>query len=246
MRLENVHAVILAGGLGTRLRAILPDMPKPMAPVAGRPFVEWVARWLAASGVRSATVSTGYLGDMIEQHFAAGPVPSIAVDCVREDRPLGTAGGFLCAARGSQRTPAGWLVLNGDSLVLANLDVLARRVDVDGADAAIVACRVADAGRYGQLDVAPDGRLRRFAEKRADRTGSSLINGGVYLLRSTLLERFPTSTPLSFEHDVFPGWLAAGTPIAVSEADAPFLDIGTAESLARADDFIRTHRDRFS
>jgi NDP-sugar pyrophosphorylase family protein len=246
MQLEYVHAVILAGGLGTRLRAILPDMPKPMAPVAGHPFVEWVARWLAASGVRSATVSTGYLGDMIERHFATHTVAGIALDCVREDQPLGTAGGFLCAARGSQRTPAGWLVLNGDSLALADLDALARRIEAAAADAAIVACRVADAGRYGQLDVTSDGRLRRFAEKGADGQGSALINGGVYLLRPALLERFPPNTPLSFEHDLFPGWLAAGTAIAVSEADAPFLDIGTAESLARADDFIRTHRDRFS
>jgi D-glycero-alpha-D-manno-heptose 1-phosphate guanylyltransferase len=245
MRLEDVHGVILAGGVGTRLRSVLPDAPKPLAPAEGRPFVEWVARWLAAAGVRSATVSTGYLGEMIARHFTANPVPGIAVDCVQEARPLGTAGGFLFAARGSRRTPAGWLVLNGDSLALADVGALAGQLERCAADAAIVACRVANAGRYGRLEVGPDGRLRRFAEKVAADEGPGLINAGVYLLRHALLDRFPDRETLSFEHDVFPAWLAADMPIVVSESDAPFLDIGTAESLALADDFIRQNQRRF-
>jgi D-glycero-alpha-D-manno-heptose 1-phosphate guanylyltransferase len=246
MRVQDVHAVILAGGLGTRLRAVLPDRPKPMAPVEGRPFVEWVARWLAAAGVRSATVSTGYLGDMIARHFTASPVSGLAVDCVREERPLGTAGGFLHAARGSGRRPAGWLVLNGDSLALADLGALAAQLEGCAAEGALVACRVADAGRYGRLEAGPDGRLRRFAEKSDGDEGPGLINAGVYLLRHALLDRFPDREPLSFEHDVFPAWLASGIAIAVSRSDAPFLDIGTAASLAQADAFIRAHRERFA
>jgi D-glycero-alpha-D-manno-heptose 1-phosphate guanylyltransferase len=246
MRLDNVHAVILAGGLGTRLRAVLPETPKPMAPVEGRPFVEWVARWLAAAGVRAVTVSTGYEGETIARHFTSRAVPGIAVECVREARPLGTAGGFLHAARTSRRTPAGWLVLNGDSLALASLEALVERLERCAADAAIVACRVADAQRYGRLDVEPDGRLRGFAEKMPADEGPGLINAGVYVIRHALLDRFPDREPLSFEHDVFPTWLARGIRIAVSESADPFLDIGTAASLALADGFIRNNRERFA
>ena len=246
MRLEDVHGVILAGGLGSRLRRVLPDAPKPMAPVEGRPFVEWVARWLAASGVRSATVATGYLGEVIARHFASRPVAGIAIDCVREERALGTAGGFLNAARGSRRMPAGWLVLNGDSLSLADIGAFVEHLQRCGAEAAIVACRVADVRRYGRLDVGPDGRLRRFAEKSASDEGPGLINAGVYLIPPALLDRFPEGEPLSFEHDVFPAWLRAGVSIAVNVSDGPFLDIGTDASLALADEFIRNSRGRFS
>ena len=103
MRVEEIHSVILAGGLGTRLRGVLTAIPKPMAPVEGNPFLEWVVRWLAASGVRSATLATGYRAGTIEAHFAGRTVAGLAIDCVREDRPLGTAGGFLNAVRGSGR-----------------------------------------------------------------------------------------------------------------------------------------------
>jgi D-glycero-alpha-D-manno-heptose 1-phosphate guanylyltransferase len=246
MRVEEIHSVILAGGLGTRLRGVLRSVPKPMATVEGRPFVEWVARWLAASGVRSATLSTGYLGETIERHFAARPVAGLAIDCVREDRALGTAGGFLNAAHGSGRAPGGWLVLNGDSLTFADVSALVGRVAA-GTEAAMVARLVEDAGRYGRLDVGPDGLLRRFAEKEPDAGsgGPGLINAGVYLLRPALLETFPARVPLSFELDVFPAWLGRGVPIAAVESDAPFLDIGTEASLARADEFIRRNRGRF-
>src|SRR5687767_3412611 len=105
MRLQDIHCVILAGGLGTRLRGVLVDRPKPMAEVSGLPFVEWAVRRLAAAGVRSATLSTGYLGEVIERHFAHGMTAGVAVNCVREGRALGTAGGFLNAARGSGRSP---------------------------------------------------------------------------------------------------------------------------------------------
>ena len=86
------------------------DVPKPMVPVQGRPFVEWVVRYLAACGFRAATISTGYMGEVIERHFAADPVAGFAVNCVREPRPLGTAGGFLArrqAAAAACRA-AGW------------------------------------------------------------------------------------------------------------------------------------------
>ena len=245
MRLQDVHCVILAGGLGTRLRGVLVDRPKPMAEVAGLPFVEWVVRWLAVAGVRSATLSTGHLGETIERHFARGQTAGLAVDCVREERALGTAGGFLNAARGSGRSPSGWLVLNGDSLIFADPAALVDRLEWTGAEATLVARRVDDAGRYGALDVGTDGLLRRFSEKGPGAGGPGLINAGVYLIAASLLDRFPRREPLSFEADVFPGWIREGVRVTVLESDAPFLDIGTEESLAQADPFIQGNRERF-
>ncbi len=245
MRLEDVHCVILAGGLGTRLRGVLVDRPKPMAEVAGLPFVEWVVRWLAAAGVRSATLSTGHLGEVIERHFAKGTTAGVAVDCMREGRAMGTAGGFLNAAHGSGRSPSAWLVLNGDSLIFADLEALADRFEASGAEATLVARRVDDPGRYGALDVGADGLLRRFSEKGPGTDGPGLINAGVYLIAASLLDRFPRREPLSFEADVFPGWLREGVRVTALESDAPFLDIGTEESLAQADRFIQTNRERF-
>jgi NDP-sugar pyrophosphorylase family protein len=114
------------------------------------------------------------------------------------------------------------------------------------AEAALLARPVADAERYGRLEVGPDGRLLRFAEKSPEGQGPGLINAGVYVLRPALLDRFPGGVPLSFERDVFPAWLAAGIAVAALVSDAPFLDIGTAASLALADEFIRRHRGRLS
>src|SRR3569623_249639 len=117
LALDNITAVILAGGFGTRIRHVLPDLPKPMAHVAGRPFIEWVVRFIARQGIRRAVISTGYLGEKIENHIATNSIPEVSVSCVRETTPLGTGGGFLNAAVQSGDTPDAWMVLNGDSLI---------------------------------------------------------------------------------------------------------------------------------
>jgi len=215
-----------------------------MVEVQGRPFVEWVVRYLAACGFRAATISTGYLGEVIERHFAADPVAGFAVDCVREPRPLGTAGGFLAAANGSGRIPRAWLVLNGDSLIFADFGALAARLKQASASAALVARLVEDAGRFGSLAVGTDHLLDAFAEK-SDDAGPGLINAGFYLLGHELMDRFPAREPISFEFDVFPEWIHRGVPIAVEVSDAPFLDIGTESTLALADDFVARNRERF-
>lgn len=213
-----------------------------MAPVRGRPFIEWVVCWLRGAGCSVATVSTGHLGHVIEAHFATNPVPGIEVTCQREDSPLGTAGALLRSARKIGHAPKTWIVLNGDSLICIDLARSLRRFENSGADAAIIARRVDSPGRYGMLGVGSDNRLHTFAEKAAVSPGPALVNAGIYLLRHGLLDRFPDSVPLSFELDVFPAWLGSDVSIAVLDFDAPFLDIGTEDSLARAGDFIKDNR----
>ena len=94
VELNQVAAVILAGGLGTRIKHLLPNLPKPMAPVAGRPFLEWVGRYLVKQGIQQIVISTGYLSEVVERHFENRPIPGVNIRCVAEPEPLGTGGEF--------------------------------------------------------------------------------------------------------------------------------------------------------
>ncbi|MGD2183390.1 nucleotidyltransferase family protein [Lusitaniella coriacea] len=244
---ENVVAVVLAGGSGTRVRHLLPNLPKPMAPVAGKPFLEWVVRYLGTQGIPNVILSTGYLGEVVERHFRTQLVPSVRVWCCAETEPLGTAGGFCYAVRTSLKShlpspPTAWLILNGDSLAFAPLASLLRHLDNPTVAGAILGLSVDDASRYGSLACNSQGNLLRFAEKRP---GCGTINAGVYLLRHAVLEEFPSTIPLSFEQDVFPDLLARETNFKIESCEAPFLDIGTPESLPQAETFIEKNRDWF-
>lgn len=224
-------AVILAGGAGTRIRHLLPGLPKPLAPVAGHPFLDWVIRYLHGQGVRSIVVSAGFLADKLEEFASAR-----GIGCVREPEPLGTGGGFLHALALSGRKEHEILACNGDSLVLTDLTPLLQALNDQAIDAALLGVRVADASRYGSLRLASDGSLLGFSEKQS---GAGLVNAGVYLFRRSLIGRFPPKRPLSFEYDVFPSLLSSGARIRAVPCAGPFLDIGTEASLAEADVFIR-------
>ncbi|MBE9117183.1 nucleotidyltransferase family protein [Lusitaniella coriacea LEGE 07157] len=244
----KVVAVVLAGGYGTRVRHLLPNLPKPMALVAGKPFLEWVVRYLGTQGIPNVILSTGYLGEVVERHFQTQPVPSVRVWCCAETEPLGTAGGFRHAVRRSLELhlpspPTAWLVLNGDSLAFAPLASLLRHLDNPKVAGAILGLSVEDASRYGSLACDSQGNLLQFAEKRP---GCGTINAGVYLLRHAVLEALPISFPLSFEQDVFPDLLTRETNFKVEICEAPFLDIGTPESLPQAEVFIEKNRDWFN
>lgn len=228
-------AVVLVGGLGTRIRHLLSELPKPLAPVAGRPFLEWVVRYLHRQGLQRIILSTGHYADKVERFAADLSIPGLNLTCIQEAAPLGTAGGFLNALEGSGDRFSDTLVLNGDSIVLADLAPLLRALEDEQTCGALLGVSVADAARYGTIDVNGQGFLRGFAEKRP---GAGLVNGGVYLFRRATVERFPAGRPLSFEYDVFPALLADRARIRVVPCDAPFLDIGTEESLAQAGAFI--------
>lgn len=239
---EQTAAVVLAGGFGTRIKHLLGDLPKPMAPVNGRPFLEWVVRWLAAQGVRRVVLSTGYMAELIEKHFQPQPVPGVQVSCVPETTPLGTAGGFLNAVRQSGLHPAAWFLLNGDSLTFPKLNEAMAALRDETLAGVIFGRELPDASRYGSLVTGADGRLECFAEKRP---GRGVINSGIYLLRASLLEKFGTKVPLSIEQEVFPALTVAGVSLKVLTMSAPFLDIGTPETLPQADLFIRQNLARF-
>lgn len=236
---DQIAVVILAGGFGTRIKQQLPDLPKPLAPVAGRPFLDWQLRYLHHQGFRRSLLATGYLAEKVQDYAEKAAIPAMAIDCVRETEPLGTAGAFLHAAHNSSLSPttAAWLVLNGDSLIVTDYRVLLAELEQDGVDGVILGVKVTDASRFGSLITNAQGELLKFAEKQP---GAGVINSGVYLLGDRLLAQFPPNRPLSFEYDVFPSLLQQGAKIKVRAVEAPFLDIGTPATLTQAGQFIES------
>ncbi len=235
-------AVVLAGGLGTRIRTVLPHLPKSLAPVGGRPFLEWVLRYLRAQGVRRVALSTGYLADRINDFLKNLTIPDLDILCVPEPRPLGTAGALIHTLSTLHNFTDTVLVCNGDSLAMGDLTPLLRSLSDLGDGAAMLGIQVDDARHYGTLDVDSAGNLVRFAEKTP---GAGLVNAGIYALRRRIIEELPDTIPLSFEYDVFPSLLNRGVPIRVTRSNAAFIDIGREESLAQADAFVERHREWF-
>ena len=234
--MNNIAAVILAGGYGTRVKHLLPNIPKPMASVVDKPFLEWIICYLKQQGITQQIISTGHLGEVIEEHFKTHKVKGVDINCCRENEPLGTAGGFINAVQQVKLSPKAWLVMNGDSLIVANFDQLVNYLDDQEVGCVILGVAVDDASRYGSLVFDQSNTLINFAEKQA---GKGVINGGVYLFRHDVLGQFPSQFTLSFEYDVFPTLLEKNICIKVHSVEAPFLDIGTPETLPQAETFIK-------
>lgn len=217
-----LQALILAGGLGTRLRGVLTDIPKPMAPVAGRPFLEHLVFQLRGSGVTEIVLSTGHLANVIRDHFGDGSALGVSIAYSHEEQPLGT-GGAIKLAEDHLTSPA-FLVLNGDSFL--DLDI-ARLVEMHEARSARVTMALAsvrDRTRYGAVEVDEKSEVRRFVEKGGD-SSSDLINAGIYVLDRSVLGAIDDSgAPVSLEKEVFPTFIGNGFFGCAS--DGFFIDIG--------------------
>jgi len=230
-------AVILAGGLGTRVKHLLDGRPKSLAIVLGKPFLAWLIAYLVRQGITDVIVSAGYRADMLTEFCAGQSAPNVRLRCIAETEPQGTAGGFLEAtAREPGET---WLVCNGDTFVGADLKVFIKELDDHTIDGALIGLHSDDPGRYGNLSCDEQSNLLSFHEKTA---GGGLVSAGVYLLRRTLLGLFPQKRPLSFEIDVFPALLRAGKKIRVHKVQAPFIDIGTEQTLHAAESFLAANQ----
>lgn len=234
MKNQTLAGVVLAGGLGTRIRHLHPEIPKPMIPVSGVPFMEWVIRYLQSQGILHISVSCGYLAESIKSYLTDRNGAAKILTVV-EDAPMGTGGGFLLAVK--ELPGAGVLVVtNGDSLIVADLKTPISSVAAGDYDGAIIGRRLDDCSRYGSLELDNEDCLRGFFEKRP---GKGIINCGLYIFRKEIVRHFPRKLPLSLECDVFPELLRLGCRIRVFTTDAPFIDIGIPETLKTADDFVR-------
>lgn len=225
----GLEAVILAGGLGTRLRGVLDDRPKVLAPIGARAFLDHLLLALATAGAERALLCLGHLADKVVAHLAANP-PPLPVDWIIEPKPLGTGGALRLARPRLGNRQA--LVLNGDTWIGFDLAGLLRRRAESAALGALVYAEVPDVSRYGRLELDQDGYVAAFREKDAAQAGPGNINGGVYLLSPALLDRLAASEAVSLERD----FLEKLPPrsLAAFRASGSFIDIGTPETLAAA------------
>lgn len=221
-----MEAIVLAGGFGTRLRQVVPDLPKPMAPVAGRPFLEILLDMLVRKGFRRAVLSLGYKAEAIVSHFGDS-FAGLGLTYVVEESPLGTGGAVRLAM--TKCTGDHVFIFNGDTL----LDLEAAEVErlwQTHRNPIIVGREVPDTARYGRLLIA-GGRVQGFTEKGI--TGAGIINAGCYVLGAHRLEKWPLYTPFSLEADYFTQAVAI-EPIDVFETHGLFIDIGIPEDFSRA------------
>ena len=228
MSLSSITAFILCGGLGTRLRPVVSDVPKSMAKIGTRPFLEIQLLQLRSQGIRRVVLGTGYLGEQIESYFQDGSALGLAISYSRETEPLGT-GGAIRLALDQLSSPV--LILNGDSYCQCDLAALARFYDERRADFVMAVREIENASRYGRVRVEGDDRLGGFEEKSgADLPG--LINTGIYLCDRAIIAGIPTSRPVSFERETIPAALAR--PCHVFRTSGIFIDIGVPDDYQRA------------
>lgn len=233
VEMTDLPALILAGGLGTRLRGVLADRPKVLAPVAGRPFLSYLLDQLQAAGVRQVILCSGYGADQLEATLGTRH-GSLALAYSREPEPLGTGGAIRLAL--PHVAAEAMLVLNGDSYVDCSLsDFMAWHWGRAFAGSLLLT-RVPDAARFGTVEVDGQGAIRSFREKRG-MAEPGWINAGIYLLSRRLVEKLPQGRAVSLEREAFPLWLTEG--LGGYQRQAAFLDIGTPESLAQADAFFQ-------
>ena len=223
------EAIILAGGFGTRLRSVVSDVPKPMAPVAGRPFLRHLLDNLKTEGYTHVVLATGYLHEKVEDYFG-NEYDGLKIDYAVEREPLGTGGAIV---NGLQHcTCEKVTVLNGDTFFKINHSKLIAVCDEKKAPLAIAMRHVEDSGRYGSVECDDEGRIIAFREKD-DQGQPGHINGGIYRLDRHLLDRFPLGQQFSFEKEVLQHDYRAQRFYGV-RFDGYFIDIGIPEDYERA------------
>lgn len=223
-------AIILAGGMGTRLRSAVPDLPKPMAPIHGRPFLEHQIDYWVGQGVSRFVVSVGYMKEVIMDHFGTSYRGTLLTYAI-EDEPLGTGGGLLLAAKGLSEP---FLVLNGDTFFEVDLNELLKFHAGHASEWTFSLFRANEIGRYMGMDVKADGEI--VSLKSGTGEPGRLANGGVYLVNPSVLAKtkFVPGHKLSLEDDLLPAFIAQGGKLYGLEFPGSFIDIGVPDDYFRA------------
>lgn len=191
-----MEAIVLAGGFGTRLREVVQDVPKPMAPVAGRPFLEILLSFLARKGFTRVVLSLGFMSEKIIEHFGDNFLGLQLIHEV-ESQPLGTGGAIRAALARCEADHV--FIFNGDTY----LDVEVEEIELlwqTYHHPVIVVREVPDTARFGRVEMV-DGRINAFLEKGT--SGAGFINGGCYVLPKNVLDNFPLGLPFSLETEFF-------------------------------------------
>lgn len=227
--MHDIPAILLVGGAGTRLRPVVSSVPKPLAPLGDRPFLELLVRQLRHYGIRYLVMCTGYLGDQIETQFGDGSGFDVSITYSKELMPMGT-GGAVKLAESFVDHAREFVVMNGDSFLEVDFHEFMNFHRKHRGLVSMAVSRVPNAGRYGTVHVDSHGRVAGFAEKTGGVT-PGLVNGGVYVFGHAVLDEIPHGT-VSLERDVFPRLTDRG--VYAMEQRGMFIDIGTPEDYVRA------------
>lgn len=223
------EAIILAGGFGTRLKHIVSDVPKPMAPILGEPFLSYLFRRLKKAGIEHIVLSTGYLHEIIEGYYG-NEYDGIRLSYSQETDPLGTGGAMLY---GMEKTNSDQvLVLNGDTLFDIDFESLYRFHASADAVLSVALRRVDDVARYGSVQINELGRIVAFTEKN-ELSGEGLINGGIYLVDKNWFQSLGLPAKFSFEKEVLESVYQQAEFYGL-DFQSYFIDIGVPEDYARA------------
>lgn len=225
--------MVLAGGLGTRLRSVVADRPKVMAEVLDRPFLAFLLDQLHDAGVQNVILCTGYLCEQVRDYFGR-EFRGMQIQYSEERTPLGT-GGALRLALPRVLTPT-VLAMNGDSYCSANLQAYYAWHRQSAREMSLLLTPVSDSGRYGRVETNEADAVTAFVEKGAGAV-PGWINAGVYLMRRSLLEKVSPNGVVSMERDLLPSWIGNG--VGGFRCESRFLDIGTPESYAETEAFFR-------
>lgn len=225
--IKDMSALVLCGGLGTRLREIVSDVPKPMASVGGMPFLDFVLDYLGGYGVKKIVLASGYKSEMVRDYYRKNP-RGFKIEFSEEIEPLGTAGAVAAAKDKIKSDP--FFVSNGDSLCLADLAAMLDFHNGKHAAATIAVAPPPDgAADYGAVTVDADGRIISFNEK--SRAAISLgVNAGIYIFGGKIFGLIPSRRPSSLEKEIFPSM----KNIYGFRTDAVLADIGTKERFLAA------------
>lgn len=228
MQTSCKHAFILAGGLGTRLRSVVKDVPKPMAPVNGKPFLAYLMGYWVKQGLTKFTLSVGYLGEMIQDYFG-NTFESVPVQYVKEMEPLGTGGALRRSLVAGAFGQAPTLLLNGDTWFESSLATLEKDFVANRCPITIALREVDSNSRYGGVALAEDGLIAAFGDAT-----SHLINSGCYIFSPSLIEERLLHSPekFSLETDILPK-LASNGELGASVQSGRFIDIGIPDDYYR-------------
>ena len=228
------EALILSGGLGTRLRPVMSDAPKPMASINGRPFLEFLLDYWLEHGVERFILSVGYLAEQVIDHFG-NEFKGATVEYVREEEPLGTGGALALAFRKITWRSRHIMLLNGDTWLTSSLDRLTEAAEIGGHPVILTLVQMADNNRYGGVEIEANGRINRFGLPAAG--GPALINAGCYLLEQERVGQLLAGRPVRFSlEDDFLKSLAVQGLLGGLVEEAEFIDIGVPEDYHR---FVR-------
>ena len=230
--LADITAIILVGGLGTRLQSVVSDRPKALARIGNRPFLTFLLDQLAAAKAREVVLCTGYMADQI--HEALGKTyRSLKIIYSRESKPLGTGGALRRALPHFNSDPV--LIMNGDSFVDADLTAYVNWFFEQRCEASLLLVKVPNTSRYGKVLLGANGCLSAFEEKGLN-SGPGWINAGIYIMKKSLVASMPAAIAFSLEREFFPRLLSKRFYGYCSTGR--FIDIGTPQSLHRAREFF--------